>query len=135
MFPKISTFISRHSLGKGYDVLGVDEVKARFGIQVPRQVIDILALWGDASDHIPGAPGIGEKTAKELIARFGSLEEIYNHIRELKPKQQESLLANKPQVLLSQVLATIVTDVPIELDEKLLKSSKWDEKRVAGNFY
>ena len=122
------------SLGKGYDVLGVDEVKTRFGIQNPKQVIDILALWGDASDHIPGAPGIGEKTAKELIARFGSLEEIYNHIGELKPKQQESLLANKSQVLLSQVLATIITDVPIELDENLLKSSKWDEKRLRNIF-
>ena len=122
------------SLGKGYDVVGVDEVKTRFGIQAPRQVIDILALWGDASDHIPGAPGIGEKTAKELIARYGSLEEIYNHISELKPKQQESLLANKPQVLLSQVLATIITDVPIELDEKLLISKKWDEKRLREIF-
>jgi DNA polymerase-1 len=122
------------SLGKGYDVLGVDEVKARFGIQTPRQVIDILALWGDASDHIPGAPGIGEKTAKELVGRYGSLEEIYNHIPELKPKQQESLLSNKPQILLSQVLATIVTNVPIELDEKILKSSKWDEKRVREIF-
>ena len=121
-------------LGKGYDVVGVDEVKTRFGIQAPRQVIDILALWGDASDHIPGAPGIGEKTAKELIARFGSLEEIYNHISELKPKQQESLLTNKPQVLLSQVLATIITDVPVELDEKLLKSNKWDEKRLREIF-
>lgn len=122
------------SLGKGYDVLGVDEVKTRFGIQEPRQVIDILALWGDASDHIPGAPGIGEKTAKELIGRFGSLEEIYNHLGELKPKQQESLATNKSQVLLSQVLATIVTDVPIELDEKVLKSHKWDEKRLREIF-
>jgi DNA polymerase I len=122
------------SAGKGYDVLGVDEVKARFGIQAPPQVIDILALWGDASDHIPGAPGIGEKTAKELIARFGSLEELYNHISELKPKQQESLLANKPQVMLSQVLATIVTNVPVEFDEELLKTNKWDEKRLREIF-
>jgi DNA polymerase-1 len=122
------------SLGKGYDILGVEEVKARFGIQAPRQVIDILALWGDASDHIPGAPGIGEKTAKELVARFGSLEEIYNHIGELKPKQQESLLNNKAQVMLSQVLATIVTDVPVELDENLLKRNKWDEKRLREIF-
>jgi DNA polymerase-1 len=122
------------SLGKGYDVVGVDEVKSRFGIQVPGQVIDILALWGDASDHIPGAPGIGEKTAKELIAKFGTLEEIYNHISELKPKQQESLLANKAQVMLSQVLATIITDVPVEFDEELLKNNKWDEKRLREIF-
>ena len=122
------------SLGKGYDILGVEEVKARFGIQDPRQVIDILALWGDASDHIPGAPGIGEKTAKELIARFGSLQEIYDHLGELKPKQQESLLTNKSQVMLSQVLATIVTDVPVEMDENLLKSTKWDEKRLREIF-
>jgi DNA polymerase I len=122
------------SLGKGYDVIGVEEVKNRFGIQAPAQVIDILALWGDASDHIPGAPGIGEKTARELIARFGSLEEVYNHISELKPKQQESLLENKPQVMLSQVLATIICDVPVEFDEELLKSNKWDEKRLREIF-
>ncbi len=122
------------SLGKGYDVIGVDEVKARFGIQSPKQVIDILALWGDASDHIPGAPGIGEKTSKELVSRYGTLEEIYNHLGELKPKQQESLMANKPQVLLSQVLATIVTDVPVDLDEAILKSKKWDENRLREIF-
>ncbi len=122
------------NLGKGYDVLGVEEVKARFGIQYPRQVIDILALWGDASDHIPGAPGIGEKTAKELVAKFGSLQEIYNHVGELKPKQQESLLNNKPQIMLSQVLATIVTDVPVDMDENLLRSTKWDEKRLREIF-
>jgi DNA polymerase-1 len=122
------------SLGKGYDVIGVEEVKARFGIQSPKQVIDILALWGDASDHIPGAPGIGEKTSKELVSRYGTLEEIYNHLGELKPKQQESLMANKSQVLLSQVLATIVTDVPVELDEAILKSKKWDENRLREIF-
>jgi DNA polymerase I len=121
-------------LGKGYDILGVEEVKTTFGIQTPQQVIDILALWGDASDHIPGAPGIGEKTAKELVARYGSLEEILNHVDELKPKQQESLVTNRTQVILSKVLATIITDVPVELDEKLLKRTKWDEQKLRAIF-
>jgi DNA polymerase I len=120
--------------GKGYEILGVEEVKSAFGIVSPKQVIDILALWGDASDNIPGAPGIGEKTAKELIGRYGSIDGIYEHIEELKPRQQENLILHKTQVLMSQVLATIVTDVPLDWNEGLLKSSAWDEQKLREIF-
>ncbi len=120
--------------GKGYEILGVEEVKAAFGIVSPRQMIDILALWGDASDHIPGAPGIGEKTSKELVGRYGSIEGLYEHLEELKPRQQENLIQHKAQVLMSQVLATIVTDVPLEWNEELLKSCPWDEQKLREIF-
>jgi len=120
--------------GKGYDLIGVEEVKALFGIQNPAQVIDILALWGDASDNIPGAPGIGEKTAKELVSKFGSLEQILDHLTELKPRQQESLATNRQQVLLSQQLATICTEVPISLDLATVKAKNWDERKLRSLF-
>jgi DNA polymerase-1 len=120
--------------GKGYDILGVSEVRDLFGIREPVQVIDILALWGDAADNIPGAPGIGEKTAKDLIAKYGNLDELWNHISELKPKQQESLLGNREKILLSQKLATIITDVPVDLDMDRVKNSPWDEKKLRSIF-
>jgi DNA polymerase I len=121
-------------LGKGYEVLGIEEVKSLFGIQEPRQVIDILALWGDASDNIPGAPGIGEKTAKELISKYGSLDQVLEHIAELKPRQQESLTINRQQVLLSQKLATICTEVPVSLDLEHLKRNSWDDRKLRSLF-
>jgi DNA polymerase I len=130
-----NTMIYRPSKqGKGYEILGVEEVRGMFGIQDPRQVVDILALWGDAADNIPGAPGIGEKTAKELISKYGSLHEVLNHLLELKPKQQESLTLNREQVLLSRQLATICTDVPLTLDLDQLKRKSWDEKKLHSLF-
>ena len=120
--------------GKGYDIVGVPEVQNTFGIEEPLQVIDILALWGDASDNIPGAPGIGEKTAKELISRFKTLENLFEHRMELKPKQQESLLENMQQVLLSQRLARIHTEVPVTITWDELKARAWDEKKLKETF-
>jgi DNA polymerase-1 len=120
--------------GKGYEIIGVEEVRHLFGIQDPDQVVDILALWGDASDNIPGAPGIGEKTAKELISRYKSLENLWAHLSELKPKQRESLETNRQQVLLSQKLARIVTDIPLSVDMELLKRKKWDERKLQSVF-
>ncbi|MEA3445058.1 MAG: DNA polymerase I, partial [Bacteroidota bacterium] len=100
--------------GNKADILGVEEVKKKFGINNPKQVIDILALWGDASDNIPGAPGIGEKTSKKLVAQFGSVEGLLEKTIELKGKQKENIENNKEQILLSKTLATIITDVPVE---------------------
>ncbi len=120
--------------GKGYEILGVGEVQQLFGIQHPDQVVDILALWGDASDNIPGAPGIGEKTAKELISRYGSLENIWANLQDLKPKQRESLETNREQILMSRKLARIITDVPVTLEMEQLKSRKWDEKKLQAVF-
>lgn len=102
--------------GAGIDILGVNEINEKYDFKDPIQLIDILALWGDTSDNIPGAPGIGEKTAKKLIAQYGSIENLYEHIDDLKGKQKEKLIENKEQVILSKKLATINIDVPIDQD-------------------
>lgn len=98
----------------GIDIMGPKQVADKFGIQRPEQVIDLLGLWGDSSDNIPGAPGVGEKTAKSLISQFDTIEGLYEHVEELKGKQKEKLIAAKDQVLLSKKLATICTSVPID---------------------
>lgn len=95
---------------------GEKEIQEHFGIDRPEQIIDLLGLWGDASDNIPGCPGVGEKRAKELLATYGSIDEIYNHIDELKGKMKDNFVNNKEQVMLSRKLATIITDAPIMLE-------------------
>jgi DNA polymerase I len=102
------------SFGGGIEILGIPEVCEKFEVTNTAQVIDILGLWGDSSDNVPGAPGIGEKTAKKLIADYGSIEGIYEHIDELKGKQKDKLLENKELVMLSKTLVTIDTQVPID---------------------
>lgn len=104
-------------MGNGHEILGVPEVLKKWEIQEVHQVIDILGLWGDASDNIPGVPGVGEKTAKSLIAKYGSVENIYNHLEELKGKQKENFINFKEQALLSKRLATINTQVPVHIDQ------------------
>ena len=108
-------------LGNGAEILGVPEVLDKWGVSDVKQVIDILGLWGDAVDNIPGIPGIGEKTAKSLIQRFGSMEEILANTGQLKGKQRENLETFAEQGLISKKLATIQLDVPIELDDELLE--------------
>lgn len=110
--------------GNGVEILGVGEVCQLFSVEQPAQVIDILGLWGDSADNIPGCPGIGEKKAKELISTFHSIDGIYENIDQLKGKQKENLLAFRQQVELSRHLATICTSVPIELNEENLKAQK-----------
>ncbi len=112
------------SKGGGIDKWGIDEVKDKFGVDDPMQVIDILALWGDAADNIPGCPGVGEKRAKDLIKNYGSIKGIYEHIDELKGKQKENMVNFREQVELSYRLATIRLDVPVELDIEALKKEK-----------
>lgn len=116
--------------GAGIEILGVDEINKKYGLTKPEQLIDILALWGDSSDNIPGAPGIGEKTASKLIGQYGSIENIYNHIDELKGKQKQSLEENKEQVFLSKKLATINIEVPIEQDYEDLIKKEPNEKEL-----
>lgn len=113
-------------MGNGIEILGVPEILSKWEIERPDQVIDILGLWGDASDNIPGIPGIGEKTAKSLIARYGSMEGIIANVHELKGKQRENVEAFAAQGLLSKQLATIDTAVPIEVDEAQLVLEKPD---------
>ena len=104
-------------MGNDMEILGVKEVLAKWEIERVEQVIDILGLWGDAVDNIPGIPGIGEKTAKALIKQYGSVEEIIAHSHELKGKQRENIEQFAEQGLLSKKLATINLNVPVELDE------------------
>jgi DNA polymerase-1 len=98
------------------EILGKAEIMSLYSIEDPVQVTDILALWGDASDNIPGAPGIGEKTAKELIMKYHTVENLFDHVHELKGKQKESIEANRDQIVLSKRLATLETHVPLEID-------------------
>lgn len=107
-------------MGNEYEVLGVPEVLKKWEINHVHQVVDILGMWGDAVDNIPGIPGIGEKTAKALVQKYGSMEGLYEHLHELKGKQKENVENNREQAFLSKRLATIDTNVPIELEEQKL---------------
>lgn len=107
-------------MGDGAEILGVKEILEKWEISNVEQVIDILGLWGDASDNIPGIPGVGEKTAKKLIQEYGSMEGIFAHVDELKGKLKENMITFQEQGLLSKKLATIQLDVPVELDEEAL---------------
>jgi DNA polymerase I len=101
--------------GNDNEIWGPAEVMSNFEISNPEQVIDILALWGDASDNIPGAPGIGEKTAKKLISEFNNIDNLIANIDKLKGKQKESIENNIEQIKLSKELATIDIHVPINI--------------------
>ena len=101
-------------MGNKAEIWGVEEVCERFGIKNPEQLIDILGLWGDASDNIPGVPGIGEKTAIKLIGEFGSVEKLLENTDKLKGKQKENVENFSEQAILSKRLATIDLDVPID---------------------
>jgi DNA polymerase I len=106
--------------GGAAEVWGPKEVKKNFGIEKTEQVIDILGLMGDSSDNIPGCPGIGPKTAQKLISDFGSIERLYENIDKLKGKQKENLIEHEEQVRLSKKLVTIIQDVPVDFEKKLL---------------
>lgn len=108
-------------MGRPDQIMGVDEVKERFSVAHPRQVIDLLGLWGDASDNIPGIPGVGEKTAKKLIDQFGSIEEMVRRSNEIKNDKLRLLVQqHADDALFSKQLATIALDAPIAFDEQQL---------------
>ncbi len=111
-------------MGKGVEVLGVEEICAKWGIDDVMKVIDILGLMGDASDNIPGIPGIGEKTATKLIEEYGSVENLIANVDKLKGKQQENVRNFAQQGLLSKELATIHLNVPVDFDELDLQCSE-----------
>lgn len=111
-------------MGSDIEIMGVKEVCAKWEVQDVCQVIDILGLWGDAVDNIPGIPGIGEKTAKQLIKQYGSMENIFAHTHELKGKLRENLESHQAQGLMSKKLATILLDAPVELHEESLRISE-----------
>ncbi len=120
--------------GKPQEIWGVKEVQENFGIEQPMQVIDILGLMGDASDNIPGCPGVGPKTAQKLIADYGSIEGLYEHLGELKGKLKERVGENKEQVLLSKHLATIKLDVPIQFEEERYRVESEDTDKLNSLF-
>lgn len=120
--------------GGGVEIWGVDEVKEKFQVKDPLQVIDILGMWGDAADNIPGIPGVGEKTAKKLIAEYESIEGLLEHSDELKGKLKEKVKDNAAQALLSKKLATIRLDVPVEFDPEKLIVEEPDKEKLKAVF-
>jgi DNA polymerase-1 len=130
-----STFIYKPGRGGApAEILGVKEVCDKFEVSHPLQVIDILGMWGDASDNIPGIPGIGEKTAKALIQRYGSMENVLASAHELKGKQQENVINFAEQGRISKMLATIITDLDVEFDEDALVMCDVDVEKVKDVF-
>ena len=109
------TMLRPQSGAKGYERLGVEEVKTKFEVENPLQVIDLLGLMGDSADNIPGCPGVGAKTAVKLLADFGNIEGLLSHTDQLKGALKKKVEENVQQIRESKILATIVTDVPIDV--------------------
>ena len=122
------------SFGGGYEVWGIPEVKKKFEVENPLQVIDFLGMMGDSSDNIPGLPGVGEKTAKKFIKEFGSMEGLLANTHQLKGKMKEKVEAAKELGLLSKELAKIMLDVPVEFDEEDFKMCAPDIEAVTKIF-
>jgi DNA polymerase I len=120
--------------GSDHEIIDLPTMLKNWEIERPEQVIDILGLWGDAADNIPGIPGIGEKTAKKLIAEFGSVEGIIANANKLKGKQKENVETHADQALLSKELATIILNVPIDITWEDLLLSPRDEEALKNLF-
>ncbi|MCC8036223.1 MAG: DNA polymerase I [Rikenellaceae bacterium] len=120
--------------GDGITVIKPADIYENYGLDDPRHIIDVLALWGDASDNIPGVPGIGEKTAVKLVCQFGTVEEILENIDQIKGKQKENILAHRQQLMLSKTLATIDTDAPVPFDPSQLVMENPDVLALHGVF-
>ena len=130
-----NVFMYRPKYGdKEFEVMGIEQVKAKFDIESPLQVIDMLGLMGDSSDNIPGCPGVGEKTAQKLIAQFGSIENLLDNTDQLKGALKTKVETNKELITFSKFLATIKTDVPIELNLHELKRETPDEEALRKIF-
>jgi len=127
-------FIHRPKHGGGYETLGVEGVREKWGLKSPEQVIDLLGLMGDSSDNIPGCPGVGEKTAAKLLDEFGSIDNLLKSTEMLKGALKIKIEENREKIIFSRFLATIRQDVPVELDEEefLLKDS--DSEKLKSIF-
>lgn len=130
--PNIYIYRPRH--GGGYDIMGEKEVTLKYGIQSTTQVIDLLALMGDSADNFPGCPGVGEKTAAKLIDQFGSIDRMLTHTSEIKGKLREKVESSTEDIRMSRFLATIRTDVPIDLNLEKLKLTSPDEQKLEAIF-
>ena len=130
--PRVFMFRPRH--GGGYETLGEKEVESKYGIPTPAQVIDLLALMGDSADNFPGCPGVGEKTAAKLINQFGSIDNLLRHTDEIKGKLREKIENAVEDIKMSKLLATIRTDVPLQLSLDELKVEQPDEVKLRSIF-
>lgn len=120
--------------GNDYEILNDKNIIEKYGIKNPSQVIDLLGLMGDSSDNIPGCPGIGEKTAIKLLDQFGTIENLLENTDQLKGAQKIRVEENKEQILISKYLATIKTDVPIEINENELILKEKNEEELKKIF-
>lgn len=130
--PNVFMYRPRH--GGGYEIIGEKEVGDKYGIPTPAQVIDLLALMGDTADNFPGCPGVGEKTAAKLINQFGSIDNMLQHTDEIKGKLREKVENAVKDIKMSKFLATIRTDVPMQLDLDELKVEQPDEAKLRTIF-
>jgi DNA polymerase I len=130
-----NTFIYKPKrMGNEVEIWGIPEVVKEFEVKDPKQVVDVLALWGDKSDNIPGAAGIGEKGAKKMISEYGTIENLYLNIDKLKDSQKKILLDSKENIMLSLKLARIETHVPIDFDEEGLTMNAYNNKDLEDIF-
>lgn len=125
-----NVYIFRPRHGGGYEKMGIKEINDKYGISSPLQVIDILALMGDSADNYPGCPGVGEITAKKLIGEFGSIEEIISHTEKIKGKLRERVEEHVEDIKMSKYLATICTEVPIDIQLDSLKIEEPDYAKL-----
>ena len=129
-----NVFIFRPRHGGGYETMGPSEVCAKYELDSPTQVIDLLALMGDSADNFPGCPGVGPKTASKLIGEFGSIDNMLASTAKIKGKLREKVESAVDDIRMSKFLATIRTDVPIDLDLDALKIEEPDTARLAEIF-
>jgi DNA polymerase-1 len=122
------------SYGNPDEVLGVAEVCKKFDVKTPEQVIDLLGLMGDSADNIPGIKGVGEKTAQKFIKEYGSVEGLLANTDKLTGKMKEKVEEGAEMARLSRILATIITDVPIEFDEEQLRVKEWNKPALKEIF-
>jgi DNA polymerase I len=121
-------------MGNDIEIWGIPEIQQKFEIERPEQVIDFLAMMGDAVDNIPGLPGVGEKTAKKFLAEYGSIENLLDNTHQLKGKMKENIEANKEKGILSKKLATILLDCPVTFDATDFELSKPDVEKTDAIF-
>lgn len=123
-------YMYRPKFGGDYEIMGIPEVLAKYGLTSVDQVIDLLGLMGDSSDNIPGCPGVGEKTAQKLLEEFGTVENLLDHTDRLKGALQKKIIENAEQIRFSKFLATIKTDVPMQFDAACCTRRQVNEERL-----
>ena len=129
--PNVYIYKQRKGGNEGVEIIGCEQVCEHYGIDDPKQVIDILALWGDASDNIPGVPGIGEKSAVKLICQYGTVENLLDNTEKLSGKQRENIERLREQILLAKRLATIEQHVPVAFEPEKMVMESPDADRLA----